>query len=182
MNGFYLDDHGFENMVSDLDEVTLTATLFAGASLAVGGLVEAGVTGGIEATIGFDLNDKLTEFQDGNPIGDGKLYGAELIERISHGPQCLFDVHVEITLFMEAFLWVGLDMGFSRITLFEARERFVDIVLAEFELNAFSLKMKSMFVLITVKTCPLQQMKVGNVFVEVIQSQNIDLVRITQTW
>ena len=132
MKGFYLDDHGLENTASDLNEITLTALLGATASLGLGGLIEAGVTGGIEATIGFDLNDKLTEFEDGNPVGDGKLYGHELIERISHGPECLFDVNGQLKVFLEAFLWVGLDFGFGRITLFEARERFIDEIIAEF--------------------------------------------------
>ena len=72
MKGFYLDDHGAENTPGDEDEVTLTAEIFAGLSLGIGGLVEAGVIGGIEAIIGFDLNDKLTEFQDSDPIGDGR--------------------------------------------------------------------------------------------------------------
>ena len=132
MNGFYLDDHGAENTDGDLDEVELTARIFAGASLGVGGLVEAGVIGGIEALIGFDLNDKLSEFMNGFPVGDGKLYGNELIERISHGPQCLFDVHGELAVFLEAFLWVGLDLGLTEITIFEARERFVDEILAQY--------------------------------------------------
>jgi len=39
MNGFFLDDHGAENTDSDLDEVILTATIFVGASLGIGGLV-----------------------------------------------------------------------------------------------------------------------------------------------
>ncbi|MBQ0785009.1 MAG: DUF4347 domain-containing protein, partial [Amphritea sp.] len=133
MNGFYLDDHGLENTANDLDEVVLSALLGAIASLGVGGLVEAGVMGGIEAKIGFDLNDKLTQFDNGDPIGDGKFYGSELIERISHGPQCLFDVHGTLTLFLDVFLWIGIDLGFSEITLFEATERFVDILLAEFK-------------------------------------------------
>ena len=132
-SGFYLDDHGQENTPQDLDEITLRAGVGAIASLGIGGLVEAGVKGGIEAEIGFDLNDKETQFLDDQAVGDGKLYGTELVERISHGPWCLFDVHGELSVFLEAFLWVGLDLGFSEITLFEARKRFVDVVLASFD-------------------------------------------------
>ena len=132
MNGFYLDDHGLENTASDLDEIVLTALFGASASLGIGGLVEAGVMGGIEARIGFDLNDKLSQFDNGNPTGDGKLYGAELGARISHGPQCLFDVHGQMTVFLEAFLWVGINLGFSKVTLYEAAERFVDETIIEF--------------------------------------------------
>ena len=83
------------------------------ASLGIGGLVEAGVKGGIEATIGFDLNDIETEFLNDLPVGDGKLYGSELFKRIMHGPQCLFDMHGELKVFLEAFLWIGIDLGFS---------------------------------------------------------------------
>ncbi len=131
-NGFYLDDHGQENTPDDLDEVVIQAGIGAGASLGIGGLVEAGVIGGIEANIGFNLNDKETDFLNDLPIGDGKLYGSELVERITQGPECLFDVHGQLKAFLEAFLWVGIDIGFSTITIFEASKRFVDEVLAEF--------------------------------------------------
>ena len=132
-NGFYLDDHGQENTEGDEFELLLTGMVGVSASLGIGGLVEAGVMGGIEMFIGFDLNDKETEFLNDLPVGDGKFYGSELIERISHGPQCLFDVEGALSVFLEAFMWIGLDVGFSKITLFEARERFVDEVIAEFD-------------------------------------------------
>ncbi len=132
-NGFFLDDHGQENTPDDQPEVTLFAQIAAIASLGIGGLVEAGVEGGLIATIDFDLNDKETTFLNDTPVGDGKMYGSELIERILHGPQCLFDVHGELRAYVEAFLWIGLDLGFSEITIFEARERFIDEVIAEFD-------------------------------------------------
>jgi hypothetical protein len=132
-NGFYLDDHGQENTAADVDEITLKAGIGATASLGMGGLSEAGVKGGIEAQIGFDLNDKETEFLNDLPVGDGKLYGLEMIERISHGPPCLFNMQGDLSAFLEAFFWVGIDMGFTTITLFEISERFVDEVIAEFD-------------------------------------------------
>ncbi|MFT5526283.1 MAG: Ca2+-binding RTX toxin-like protein, partial [Pirellulaceae bacterium] len=133
-NGFYLDDHGEENTADDAPEITLRAAIGAVASLGIGGLIEAGVEGGIEATIDLDLNDKLTVFTaDDLAIGDGKFYGNELISRISQGPECLFDIHGQLTIFLEAFFWVGLDLGFSRVTIFEAGERFVDAIIAEFD-------------------------------------------------
>ncbi|MEI7701943.1 MAG: hypothetical protein WCK86_19250, partial [Planctomycetia bacterium] len=131
-NGFYLDDHGQENTTSDQPEMVLNAAIGAIASLGIGGIVEAGVMGGLEATINFDLNDFETQILNDLPVGDGKLYGNELIKRLGHGPQCLFDVNGELKVFLEAYLWIGLDMGFSTITLFEARERFVDEVIASF--------------------------------------------------
>ncbi|MGD8475608.1 MAG: matrixin family metalloprotease, partial [Burkholderiales bacterium] len=131
-NGFYLDDHGAENTPDDLPEATITAAVGAIASLGISGLVEAGVKGGIEAEIDFDLNDKVS-LVDGQIIGDGKMYGGELLERLSHGPLCVFDMAGELSVFMEAFFWVGINLGFSEITLFEASERFVDEVIAEFD-------------------------------------------------
>ncbi|MCA9172436.1 MAG: hypothetical protein KDB23_32450, partial [Planctomycetales bacterium] len=132
LDGFYLDDHGQENSGQDDPEVTLKAAVGAIAMLGVGGLVEAGVQGGLEATITFDLNDKLTEYVGNDVFGDGKLYGRELLSRILVGPQCLFDMHGELRAFLEAYLWIGVDLGFSEITIFEARERFVDYLIAEF--------------------------------------------------
>jgi hypothetical protein len=38
----------------------------------------------------------------------------------------------ELRVFLEAFLWIGLDLGISTITLFEQSERFVDEVIASF--------------------------------------------------
>ncbi|HYR33730.1 MAG TPA: hypothetical protein VEQ87_05520, partial [Burkholderiales bacterium] len=132
--GFYLDDHGQENTDSDQPEVTLKAAVGAVASLGIGGLVEAGVKGGIEAKIEFDLNDRLTQFAaNGRPVGDGKMYGDELISRLSHGPECLFDMHGQLSVFLEAFFWIGLDLGFSEITIFEASERFVDQIIRSFD-------------------------------------------------
>ena len=132
-NGFYLDDHGFENSGTDLPEASVYAGISAGLSLGVAGLVEAGIEAGINANIDFDLNDKLTEANSaGELIGDGKLYGDEITDRLADEWYCLFDTHGELTAFVEAFLWVGLDVGFTEITIFEERERFVDELLAEF--------------------------------------------------
>jgi hypothetical protein len=54
-NGFYLDDHGQENTAGDKPELVLNAAIGASVSLGIGGLVEAGVRGGLEATINFRL-------------------------------------------------------------------------------------------------------------------------------
>jgi len=54
-DGFFLDDHIVGGV--DQPEVTLSATIIAGASVGLGGLVEAGVQGNITMTINFDLND-----------------------------------------------------------------------------------------------------------------------------
>ncbi len=132
-NGFYLDDHGRENTSSDKPELVLNAAIGASVSLGIGGLVEAGVRGGLEAEIRFDLNDFETQVINDLPVGDGKMYGSELIDRLGHGVECLFDVSGELSVFLEAFLWIGIDLGFSTITLFKASERFVDEVIARFD-------------------------------------------------
>ena len=133
INGFYLDGLIKKTRLRTSREMRRTCTFLAGVSLGIGGLIEVGVMGGLEMEIDFDLNDFATDFEDGVPVGDGKVYGSELITHVTQGPQCLFDVKGELSVFLEAFLWVGLDLGFlGEITIFEARERFVDIVIAEF--------------------------------------------------
>ncbi len=123
LDGFFVDDH-FDG-TKDLPEVTLTAGITAGASLGVGGLVEAGVQGGVEGIVTLDLND---------PNRDGKLRADELLGYLQDDPLCLFDSQGQLSAFLEAFLWIGLDTGiFGTITFFEARERFVDAVLASFD-------------------------------------------------
>ncbi|MDH3549896.1 MAG: hypothetical protein OEQ16_11155, partial [Gammaproteobacteria bacterium] len=135
--GFFVDDHGIEDTDSDEPEATIMAGLVAGASLGLSGLVEAGVDGGVEAEITFDLNDLPNPGTGPGTLVpeqyDGKLRVDEIITRLEQDPLCLFDTEGDLTVFLEAFLWVGLDLGFSEITLFEARERFVDEVLARFD-------------------------------------------------
>jgi len=140
-NGFYVDDHGIQGTGKDAPEITLFAGISAGASLGIGGLLEAGVEGGIEAKIEFNLADVQNPgtgpgTSRPTPVYDGKLRVNEIIARVEQDPLCLFDVRGELRAFLEAFLWVGIDLGFlGEITLFEARERFVDVILASFEHN-----------------------------------------------
>jgi hypothetical protein len=81
----------------------------------------------------FDLNDFETQILNDLPVGDGKLYGGELIDRLGHGVECLFDVSGQLKVFLEAYLWIGVDLGFSTITLFEASQRFVDEIIVSFD-------------------------------------------------
>ena len=126
-NGFFLDDHIVGGV--DQPEVTLSATIIAGASLGLGGLVEAGAQGNITMTINFDLNDKPAvgpdpdhpwhTVQPGEEWGDGKMRFVEVKNRVVEGPQCLFDMSGALTVGLDAFLWIGLDTGFFKITLFD---------------------------------------------------------------
>lgn len=131
LNGLFLDDHGIENTPDDKPEMSVAAKIVAGASVGIGGLIEAGVEGNIKAGIDFNLNDVP------HPITgefDGKLRGDELLLRLEHGPQCLFDMHGALTFGLDAFFWVGIDLGFlGEITIFEARQTFASGTLASFD-------------------------------------------------
>ena len=139
-NGFFFSDWADPTDSStEKDEILIGAQLYAGASLGIGGLVEAGVEGGVEVEVGLDLNDMPNDGTGGNTgieaVYDGKMRINELIERLDHGVECLFDAHGEVSAFLEAFLWTGFKVFGAEITLFEARERFVDVVLAEFNFS-----------------------------------------------
>lgn len=132
-DGFFVDDNGIENTPGDRPEVTVSASIIAGASVGVAGLVEAGVEGDITATVYFNLNDvpKLGS----NPLKyDGRLTLDELSQRASQGAACVFDTSGKITAGLDAFLWVGVDTDlFGRITLYEDRMNLFRETLATFE-------------------------------------------------
>jgi len=121
----------------DVAEVTLTVQLAAGVALGIGGLVEAGVLGGIEAEIGLNLHDLPAPGTGGNTsipaVYDGKIRFDEVATIIQHNPLCLFDMEGAITAFLEAYLWVGVKVFGAKITVFEASKRFVEYVVATFE-------------------------------------------------
>lgn len=116
--GFFIDDHGVEGTAGDLDEVEINSHFSVGASVGVAGIVEAGVEGGVIGNIGFDLND--VDSNGALPGGyDGKLYFHELDNLLNAGPECFLDIHGGLDWFLEAFVWVGLDLGFfGKITLY----------------------------------------------------------------
>ncbi len=138
--GFFLDDHGIQGSGNDEPEATLTATITAGASVGIGGLVEAGVEGYVKAEVNFDLNDK-PEPGTGIPINndpsqgftppeyDGKIYGEELLANL---PLCVFDIYGDLSVGLDAFFWVGLSVFGGKITIFEARKNFFSAVIADF--------------------------------------------------
>ncbi|WP_413431152.1 beta-propeller fold lactonase family protein [Crateriforma spongiae] len=137
--GFFVDDQvsfdGNGAVRSDVPEVSLTSAITAGASVGIAGLVEAGVEGGIRASVGFDLNDVPDPLQPGNVV-DGKLRLQEIAQRLDQGASCLFDTSGQLSAFLDAFFWVGLDLGiFGEITVFEARKNFFNSVLADFNFS-----------------------------------------------
>jgi Ca2+-binding RTX toxin-like protein len=114
LDGFYVLD--FDENGNERNELTLTGELFAGASINLL-VAEAGVRGGLFATIGFDLND----IND-----DGKVRVSEIVSLAQQDPRCIFKIHGELGLFLEAFLSVDLfflsvdkEWRFGEFTLFE---------------------------------------------------------------
>lgn len=114
LDGFYVID--FDEHGNDRNELELTGELFAGASIDLL-IAEVGVRGGLYATIGFDLNDVND---------DGKVRISEIIANAQQDPRCIFNIHGELGLFLEAFLTVDLfffsidkTWRFGEFTLFE---------------------------------------------------------------
>jgi len=97
-DGFFVEDKAG-------DEVVLSADLGVGVAGSVG-VAKATVTGGIGASLGFDLIDS-GEF---NGTGDDKLRASEIYSRISN-PLSLFDLTGSLSAYLDAQLQVGIDMG-----------------------------------------------------------------------
>lgn len=138
LDGFYVID--FDEAGNDRNELELTGEIFAGASINLL-MVEAGVRGGIYATIGFDLNDV---------DDDGRVRVSEIIANAQLDPRCIFNIHGEIGLFLEAFLSVDLlflsidkTWRFAEITLFEFDITCPEPVLANLDGGVLRLNMGS---------------------------------------
>ena len=127
-HGFYISD--FDSQGVDNPELSFVLTIDAGASLGIGGLVRAGVDGGLQGILDLNLHNFVTDTSDPDY---GLLRLNELINVLEHEPQCLFDAHGELDVFLEAFLWVGLNLGFSKITLFDKHITFLRETLASFD-------------------------------------------------
>ncbi len=117
-DGFYLADYDANG--HERPEVTLKGSIFAGVSLNLG-IAEVGVNGGIEAVITFDLND-ITK--------DGYVHVSELIAEAQQDIRCIFDIHGELRVFLEAFLKVNL--LFFKI---DKTWRFGDFLLFSFDIT-----------------------------------------------
>lgn len=118
LDGFYVLD--FDANGNEQPELKLTGELFAGASISLL-IVEVGVKGGVSVTFEFDLNDVND---------DGKVRVSEIIANAQQDPRCIFDIHGEISLFLEAYLKV--DLFFFSI---EKTWRFAEITLLEFDIT-----------------------------------------------
>lgn len=121
-DGFFVEDKAG-------DEVVLSADLGVGVAGSVGA-AKATVTGGIWASLGFDLID-IGEF---NGTSDGKLRASEIYSRIRN-PLSLFDINGSLSAYLDAKLQVGIDMGLWDKWWTVWEEQF-DIELFSFSLGA----------------------------------------------
>ncbi|MEL6264757.1 MAG: hypothetical protein AAFR52_03765, partial [Pseudomonadota bacterium] len=100
-NGFYILDTDTPGGEDPL-EIALRARVQLEAAAGIRGLAAIGVNGGVEAEIGFNINDvpDPETMQE-----DGRLRWPEVIQRLGEGsPLCIFDVGGALRLFFEAFV------------------------------------------------------------------------------
>ncbi|MFM9971581.1 MAG: DUF4347 domain-containing protein, partial [Burkholderiales bacterium] len=140
LHGFYLSDHGIEKSGNDAPEATVTARITAGASVGIGGLIEVGVEGYIQAQVRFDLKDDPNEgtgiyinndVKQGYaipPVYDGKIYLDELVNDLD----CIFNIYGDLTVGLDAYFWVGVKIFGAKITIFSARHTFFTATLYDF--------------------------------------------------
>src|SRR6185503_10698031 len=85
--------------------------LSLGLSLGIGP-IKAGVLGGFECIIGFDLDD---------PNDDGKVRIKELVELAKIDPRCIFVIHARFDIVITVFIKAGkeFDLEIARITVYE---------------------------------------------------------------
>ncbi|HRX79684.1 MAG TPA: calcium-binding protein, partial [Pirellulaceae bacterium] len=98
----------------DIDELGFGIEASIGAALDISGIATAGIEGGIRADVFANWFD---------PDSNGKIYLDELARIVDKlGPQCLFDIHGEISAFVRlyySFLIFSGDVDIVDITLFE---------------------------------------------------------------
>ena len=120
--GLYFGDH-IDGSV-DNPELVFGAGITAGASLGIGGIVEAGVEGGLFAEIRFDWHDVEK---------DNKIYVDEFASRFLLSPFAIFDTTGEIYAKLYAFLWVGIKIFGAKITIVDEQFDIIPkIVIADF--------------------------------------------------
>ncbi len=115
--GFYFKDVDDDGV--DIAEILLEGALTASGSVDLVS-AEAGVRGGLEATITANLND---------PDADGRVRVSEIYANAIKDIRCIFDIHGELKAFFEAFLEVNL--GFLQI---DESFRLAEVTLLEFEI------------------------------------------------
>src|SRR5205814_7195266 len=110
-DGFFISDtdQADGSGSNDIPELSLHADINAYAALNIV-VASAGVGGGIDANVTFNLHDPDTDAM--HPNGDGKVRIKEIIDDFQMGPLCLFDVAGKLTAGLNAFVKVGVDVPF----------------------------------------------------------------------
>lgn len=120
--GVYLhDDHSEIAGASNDPELQMTATIGAGAKLDVA-VAQAGVEGGLRGTLAADLAD---------PDDNGKVYVDELVDQISNGVECVFDLSGSLDVFLAAYIKVGVDTPFGFVTLYKDRFKLAEATILD---------------------------------------------------
>lgn len=129
IDGFFLGDNGIDENGNftdeDILELGLNVYFEATASLSVL-VAEAGVTGGVEATIGANW---------ANDDGDAKFYADEIAAKIQQGILCIFDLEGALQAYLEAFVKLGFDTPFGFVTLFEDSFELLRVTLLDFRIT-----------------------------------------------
>ncbi|MEM7806581.1 MAG: calcium-binding protein, partial [Planctomycetota bacterium] len=118
LDGLFVDD--LDASGRDVTEVRLFGSITAGASFNLK-VAEAGVDGGIFATVDLNLND---------PNNDGKVRLQEIQDNFSLAPVYVFDVSGELTAGLVAFAEVDLFFWERRW-----ERRFAEVTLLDFNLS-----------------------------------------------
>jgi len=106
-------------------ELGLDMEFGAGAELNIV-VASAGVEGGIHAAITADWNDVLK---------DGKFYVDELVQRLSQGLECIFELSGKLDAFLRAYVKIGFDTPFGFVTLFKKSLNLVNVTLLDFSVS-----------------------------------------------
>ena len=106
-NGFYLGDWIGG---TDVPELTLTFRIYAQAAVNLV-LIEAGIRGGLIATVNLNLDEKPAPGE----VADGKIRGHEIERALEHGPLCLVDVSGDLSFFLSVFIKFGISVFSARV-------------------------------------------------------------------
>lgn len=117
-DGFYIKDVNRDG--EDVPELILKGGLYAAGAIDIG-VAEAGVRGGLEVQVDFNLHD---------PDDDGRVRVSEIISNARKDIRCIFDIHGKFTAFLEAYL--RIDLLFFKI---DETFRFAEITLLEFDIS-----------------------------------------------
>ena len=126
LKGFYFGDFTDGSTGDETLEAGIELFFTAGAELNIGGIVKAGVEGGIKATIGADWHD------EGTP---GKVYLDEILLHLQRGIQCIFDLSGELSAFLGAYLQIIIPLGFTDITIIDVSFTIIEVTLLDFTIT-----------------------------------------------